>query len=331
MKAVYLSDHPGELEKVWGPLQQKRLRALVEISDLVIGRSEMDKHAALLSEVEVVFSTWGMPPLTEAQLDFMPKLRAVFYAAGTTKYFATPFLKRGILIVSAAAANAVPVAEFALSQIIFALKLGWTHVRNIQYAADPKSWQRLDMPGVYESTVGIISLGMIGQKVCEFLNPFSVQKIAFDPIAPKELFQKLDAESVSLEELFRQSDVVTLHAPSLRQTEGLITGSLLSSMKPNATFINTARGSIVQETEMVEVLKRRPDLTAVLDVTNPEPPPVDSPLYSLPNVILTPHIAGSMGKEVRRMSDMMIDEFVRWTEGKPSPYAVTFETLERNA
>ncbi|MEO8204655.1 MAG: hydroxyacid dehydrogenase [Chthoniobacterales bacterium] len=331
MKAVYLSDYPAELEKVWGPLQKKRLQSLVEISDTAISAREMESHAPLLREVEVAFSTWGMPPLTDAQLDLMPKLRAVFYAAGTTRYFAAPFLNRGILIVSAAAANAVPVAEFTLSQILFALKLGWTHVRTIKDAAAPQSWKRLDMPGVYESNVGIISLGLIGQKVCELLRPFSVKKLAFDPFVSKELCQQLDVESVSLEALFQQSDVVTLHAPSLKQTEGLVTGALLSSMKPNATFINTARGTIVLESEMVEVLKARPDITAVLDVTNPEPPPAGSPLYTLPNVILTPHIAGSMGKEVRRMSDMMIDEFIRWTEGKSSSYAVTFETLERTA
>jgi phosphoglycerate dehydrogenase-like enzyme len=111
----------------------------------------------------------------------------------------------------------------------------------------------------------------------------------------------------------------------------MVTGNLLRSMKGGSTFINTSRGALVREAEMIEVLSERPDLTAVLDVTDPEPPVAGSPLYILPNVVLTPHIAGSRGAEVRRMADWMLDECGAWLSGHPVRYEVTRENLSRMA
>ena len=136
---------------------------------------------------------------------------------------------------------------------------------------------------------------------------------------------------MSLEELFCTCDVVSLHTPNLPQTRGMITGGLLRSMKPGATFVNTARGAVVREAEMVEVLRERPDLWALLDVTDPEPPVEGSPLYSLPNVLLTPHIAGSLGPECRRMGRYMVDELRRYLAGEKLRWQVTKESVERMA
>ncbi len=132
---------------------------------------------------------------------------------------------------------------------------------------------------------------------------------------------------VSLDELFRRAEVVSMHTPWLKETEGLITGAHIASMKPYSTFINTSRGAVVCETEMLDVLKDRPDLVAVIDVTYPEPPAPDSPLYTLPNVILTPHIAGAIHDECRRMGQMMIAELERFLAGQPLKWAVTREQV----
>lgn len=102
-------------------------------------------------------------------------------------------------------------------------------------------------------------------------------------------------------------------------------------MKKDATFINTARGRVVREDEMIEVLKQRPDLTAALDVTDPEPPARTSPLLSLPNVVLTPHIAGSMGNEIQRMGQSMLAEFKRYLAGEPLKWQITAEEAKRLA
>ena len=109
----------------------------------------------------------------------------------------------------------------------------------------------------------------------------------------------------------------SLHSPLNDQTVGMVRGEHLLAMKPYTTFINTARADIVNQEEMLDILMDRPDLTALLDVASPEPPLEDSPLYSLKNVVLTPHIAGSMGLECRRLGDHAIAEFKRYVNGEP--------------
>lgn len=327
MRGVFIGNKPPEFHRVWTPDHRARLAEWVELPDNVWSDTDLLTHRSYLREVEVAFATWGMPKLTSRELDMMPGLRILFYAGGTTKRFAETLLKRDIKIVSAWAANAVPVAEYALSQILFGLKLGWSHVRMLKQAPAPESFVHLEMPGAYGATVGIVSLGMVGRKLCEFLQPFHVRKIAYDPLVDEEVFASLGATSCSLEEIFARSEVVSLHAPWLRETEGLITGEMIASMKPHATLINTARGAVIREPAMIEVLQDRPDLTAILDVTHPEPPPSGSALYRLPNVILTPHIAGSAGMEVRRMADLIIEEFHSWRAGEPLRYEVTADLL----
>lgn len=332
MKAILFSDDSRFIQTVWGSSQQARLRQIAELHPEIIPPSRLAEYASVTAETEVIFTTWGMPRLTPEQLDLFPKLKAVFYAAGTVKGFADPLLDRDIQVFSAWAANAVPVAEFALSQILFSLKQGWKHAMALKRNPSPEAWVRQPLTGAYQATVGIVSLGMIGRKLCEYLRPFELKKIAYDPFATDETARRLGVERVTLPELFAASDVVTLHTPWLKETEGMITGKLLASMKPGTTFINTSRGAVVREAEMIEVLRRRPDLTAILDVTHPaEPPTADSPLYTLPNVVMTPHIAGALGNEVRRLADWMIEEFAAWQAGQPVRYEVTRELISKIA
>jgi phosphoglycerate dehydrogenase-like enzyme len=173
------------------------------------------------------------------------------------------------------------------------------------------------LAGSFGSTVGLVSLSTIGRLLLEYLSNFEMKVIAYDPTVTPAQGAGLKVEMVSLAELFARSDVVSLHAPYLPETSGLITGALLASMKQGATFINTARGAIVREDEMIDVLSARPDLTAILDVTKQEPPDPASKLYDLPNVVLTPHIAGSVGRECQRMGQWVADELRRYLAGKP--------------
>lgn len=119
--------------------------------------------------------------------------------------------------------------------------------------------------------------------------------------------------------------MVSLHTPWLPETEGMIRGKHFAAMKPGATFINTARGAIVRENEMTDALKSRPDLFALLDVTHPEPPLADSPLLTVPNVIITPHVAGANANECKRNGSYMVDELKRYLRGKPLRFAITKE------
>lgn len=329
-KALLVGKYAEFLDHVWAPEQRRKLAKIVDL-ECETWDGDAGRLPVGAKDVEILFSTWGMPSLSWEQLQELPRLRAVFYAAGSVKEFADPFFERDIRVFSAWAANAVPVAEFTLSQILFALKQGWLHHRQQREKPGPDGWKEVAITGSYGANVGIVSLGMIGRKVAELLEPFHLRLLAYDPLVSAESMRKLNLNPATLEELFAASDVVSLHAPWLKETEGMVTGKLLRSMKKNATFINTARGALVREDELIEVMCERPDLTAVLDVTFPEPPLPGSRLYTLHNVVLTPHIAGSKGAEVRRMADWMLDECAAWLSGRPTQYEVTADILDRMA
>ena len=136
---------------------------------------------------------------------------------------------------------------------------------------------------------------------------------------------------MALGALFSQCSVISNHLANNEQTVGMLDGALFEAMPPYATFLNTGRGPQVVEAELVRVLKARPDLTAVLDVTVEEPPQEDCELYALENCILTPHIAGSSGNEVRRMGEYMYREYKNFAQGLPCRYEVTLEMLKTMA
>jgi phosphoglycerate dehydrogenase-like enzyme len=315
---------------VYGPPERERIEALADIQAPPAGADEVLRRPELLAGVNVLLTGWGGPVLDAKLLDAAPQLGLVLYAAGSIRQLVTPeFWARGILIASAYAANAVPVAEFTVAQIVYALKHGWRFV--LAARAERRAAQRTTVPGCYGSVVGVVSLGAIGTAVCERLAGYDLCVQAYDPFADPALAERLSARMTGLEELFATSDVVTVHTPLLPGTHGLVGESLLASMKPGATLINTARGAIVDEPALLRVLTQRPDLFAVLDVTDPEPPEEGSPLFTLPNVVVTPHIAGSLGAERRRMAALVADELQRFTRGEPLRWAVSQEQAERMA
>lgn len=283
------------------------------------------------SDVQALFTGWDSPRLDASLLTLFPSLRIVFHAGGSVKFLVTDRMwERGIRLTSAARANAVPVAEFTFAQIILSLK----HVfQNSRATRDLRRFVRDDaaMPTCYGSVVGIISAGLIGRMVAERLRALDVRVLCYDPFLSASDARALGVEACSLEELFTRSNVVTCHTPLLPETTYLVREPHFASMKPGSTFINTARGAIVHEPEMIAVLKRRPDLFAILDVTDPEPPLVGSPLYDLPNVLLTPHISGSIGPECRRMGRMMVDEVRRFFADEPLHGEILREQLPKLA
>ncbi|HBC89325.1 MAG TPA: glycerate dehydrogenase [Lentisphaeria bacterium] len=328
LKGLYILDK-GAFNLIYGPEEQKDIVELVDIIASPQNRDSIAKESSLLKDIDVIISGWGGPVMNAQFLSSAPNLKAVFYGAGSIRNITSDeFWNRRICITSAYAANAIPVAEYTSSVILLSLKSFWRLTRIVRTG---KSFPKVrDVSGAYKSTVGLVSMGMIGRLVRERLRSSELRVVAFDPFLSSELAGKLGVESVSLDQLFRESDVVSLHTPWLPETEGMITGRHFESMKTGATFINSARGAVVRETEMVEVLNRRQDLTAILDVTYPEPPGNDSPLYTLPNVVLTPHIAGSMGLECRRMGRYMVEELRRYLAGQQLKWNITKE-MAKNA
>ncbi|TCP23521.1 phosphoglycerate dehydrogenase-like enzyme [Scopulibacillus darangshiensis] len=323
IKGLYVMNR-GWFDKVYPQEVRKEIEKSAMIDVPLQTKESITENLSILRDAEVMFSGWGAPKLDERFLEAAPHLKALFYAAGSVKGVVTDACwERNIMVSSAYAANSIPVAEYTLSQILFSLKHGWHYSMAIKRKEKFVDKSSDCAPGGYGSTVGLISLGMVGRKVCELLKNYDIHVIAYDPYVSKEKAAELGVELCSLDEAFERSDIVSLHAPWLKETEGMITAAHFERMKPYATFINTARGAIVREPEMIRVLQRRTDLMAILDVTYPEPPKPGSPLYTLSNVILTPHIAGSGVNEAQRMGAYMLDEFKRYLKGEPLNWQIT--------
>jgi phosphoglycerate dehydrogenase-like enzyme len=328
LRGIYILNEDA-YRKIYGPAQRQAIEQHVEILGEPQTRTTIFGNPALLKEADVIFSGWGAPVFDEEFLDAAPKLKGIFYGAGTVGYCITPAVwNRGIVVTSANAANAIPVAEFTLANILLSLK----RTRRLSHQARE---QRIfpsgdDAPGCYGTTIGLISLGDTARALLRILGVFDFRVIAYDPFVSEEEAKQLGVARVGLDELFRRSDVISLNTPLLAETEGMITGRHLESMKRDATFINIARGEIVRESELIEVAMKRPDLEFVLDVTAPEPPEKDSLLYTLPNVVLTPHIAGSQGRECERLGQYMAEELSRFVRGEALKWQVTPETAARS-
>ena len=294
-------------------------------------RDELAARPGLLADVEVIFSGWHSPVLDEAFLAAAPKLRAYFYAAGSVKGVVTNAVwKRAIRVSSAWGVNGASVANYTVGAILFSLKQGFS---SAAAQRSQRLFTRLPVPsGVCGSTVAVIALGASGRAVCEKLRPFGIRVIAHDPYVSPETARGLGvSEMVSLREAFAAADVVSLHLPANSDTGRIVRGQHLRSMPVGATLINTARGMVIHETEMIEALRDRPDLTAILDVTEPEPPAPESLLFDLPNVVLTPHIAGALDRDSRLLSRCVIEEFDRWKSGQPLQWEIVPGNIEHMA
>ncbi len=318
---------------VWTESRIEEVQHRCDLYPEPIGFEELNSHAEALKSAEIAFSTWGMPECTADQIaSLMPNLRAVFYAAGSVQRFARPFLQQDIRIFSAWVANGIPVAEFALSQILLSCKGYFRNTAQIREDSTRNSKRTAySGPGIYGNTVALIGFGVIAQQLAEFLQPFSVRILVVDPFVSNEKLAKVNAARVTLEEAFKEAFVVSNHLPNIPPTERMITGDHFRSMREYATFINTGRGLQIREDEFITAMRDRPDLTALLDVTYPEPAPLGSPLYELPNIQLSTHIAGSIADERVRMADYMLEEYDRFISGRATKYGVTLEMLETMA
>jgi len=324
-KAVYFCAQ-NSMDRVYGPAQRMDIAQRLDIPDTLVTRENWREHLGLLREAEAIVSSWEGAILDDELLAAMPNLKVYFYGAGTIHELMTGAAwDRGIRITSAMSVNAVPVAEFVLGQTIVSLKRGWEYMQLAKANAAHLWHYNKPVPGMFGSKVGLVGFGAIARKTCELLQPFDVEVYASDLDIPDGTDRELGVGFVSTEEIFRTCDVVSLHLPSNESTKGIIGRELLETMKQGATLINTARGAVIDQPELVEFLKTRPDVYACIDVTEPEPPEADCPLFNLPNVVLTPHLAGSMGNECRRIGQFICNEIDRYLAGRPLEGEITRE------
>lgn len=284
-----------------------------------------------------IFSTWYMPIFSESEIQrYFPLLKAIYYVAGTVKYFAEPFLNLKIKIYSASTANCIPVAEFTVAQILLANKGYFQAQRAYRFPIWRKGFNAIRKNaelryGNYGATVGIIGCGAIGSKVVELLKPHNLKIIVYDPYVSDERIALLGVKRVQLNALFATADVITNHLPDTPETRGLIGYDLFSQMKKTATFINTGRGAQVVEKDLSKILRKNPNISALLDVTKHEPLYPWSPLFWNKNVFLSPHLAGSISNEYIRMVDFIVQIYHNDIQGIKNNYEISLELLQNKA
>ncbi|GAB2607436.1 hydroxyacid dehydrogenase [Pseudactinotalea suaedae] len=316
-------------QQLFGRAELERLRALAVLGDPAWSDRFDDATMARLADVEVLITSWGCPPITTQVLDGAPRLRAVLHAAGSVRSLVPPeAYARGITVVSGADANAIPVAEFALAAIILAGK------RAVPLAAAnrerPVSWGAVSDGELSNlgRTIGLVGFSRIGRRTLELihrvLQPAGV--LVADPYAQAADVAAAGGELVSLPSLLRSSEILSLHAPLGEATRGMIGAAELALLPDGATLINTARGGLVDHDALLrECAAGRID--AILDVTEPEPLPRGHGLLALPNVMVTPHLAGSLGSETRRLAHHALDALADLVAGAPVRGAVSVETV----
>ncbi|WP_405975620.1 hydroxyacid dehydrogenase [Streptomyces sp. NBC_00988] len=329
--ALFAMD-PVHLPELFPPPVLARLRELVRIDPGHVVQDFADPAAvASLAEAEILITGWGCPHIDADVLAAMPRLRRVLHAAGSVRsLLGDAVWERGIAVSSAVYANALPVAEYALAAILLAGKDAFAlRERFRAEGAYPPPRDYADV-GNLGRRLGVIGASRVGRRLLELLRPFDLQVSLYDPYVDEEEAAALGAVPLPLDELLRGSDIVSLHAPDIPETYRMLDRRRLALIRDGGVLINTSRGALVDPDALTdELVSRR--LGAVLDVTEPEPLSAGSPLYGLPNVFLTPHIAGSLGNELRRLGSTVVEELERENAGLPPEHEVRRADLARAA
>ncbi|OYN99417.1 hydroxyacid dehydrogenase [Enemella evansiae] len=315
-------------------VRRRRLESLVTLGDPAwTADLDSERVRARLGRVEVLITGWGAERITGRHLSLMPRLRGLFHCAGTVRpIISDGFWERGIVVSNAADANAVPVAEFTLAAVIMAGKKVPFLANDVR--ATWGDWAYISRFGELSNlgrTVGVVGLSRIGRRVVTLLQQLEdITVLVADPYADPAETAALGGQIRNLEEMLPALDVLSLHAPALPSTRHMIGAAQLALLPDHATVINTARGSLI-DTQALERECASGRLNAILDVIEPEPLQADSVLYRLPNVMLTPHVAGSLGSELYRMTDSALDEVERFITGRPLVSQITSETFKVSA
>lgn len=284
-----------------------------------------------LHELELLITGWGAPSIGPEELARMPKLRAIVHAAGTVKGHLSPDVwDRGILVTTAAAANAYPVAEYTLAMILLAGKGVLPIVRDYRLDAGIEVADRYPEIGNYRRVIGIVGASTVGRLVIQLLGHFDLTVLLYDPVIDDGDPILASANRVELAELFRRSSIVSIHAPLLDETRGMVGAAELALLEPGATLINTARAPIVDQAALTDAVAAG-RINAILDVTDPEPLPLSDRLRALPDALLTPHIAGALGNELHRLGESAATEVELFVAGRPPAYPIAKSDLAARA
>ena len=314
-------------EKILHPDDLEVLRGFADVKINAEDRDLDEEEAAdFLVGMDGVMATWTgrgvRMQLSPAVVEKVPSLKIWSHAAGTVKTkICEEAYEKGIVVTSAAPAIADDVAEYTMAFITIGLRR--VIQRSRQMAANEKP-EKSVVKTLYRRTVGVISASHVGQRVMKLLQPYRVRLLLYDPFVSEEQAKEFGAELLDLETMARECDVVTCHAPRLDATHHMWNRTHFKLMKDDTVFVNTSRGPNIDQAALIEELQKG-RLFALLDVTDPEPAEPDSPLRTLPNVVLTPHIAGP---QTYRVGGMAAEELRRYFAGEGQIHQVTHDMLE---
>lgn len=310
---IALALHPSLMPAFLTEQDAARLRSCGEVVALEDPTDLSSASSRLaLERAEIVVTGWQTGLIDASVLDSAPHLRGVAHTAGSVRAYIDPIVfDRGIAVSSQVETNAQPVAEYTLAMILLAGKRAFRISRAYHDRREHVDQiAALSGAGNAGGRVGIVGASRTGRQVIELLRPFDLVVSVYDPFLTDDEAELLGVRASTLEDVMSASDVVSIHAPLLESTEGMISAELLAAMPDGATLINTARGAVIDQRALIAEL-RSGRIDAILDVTDPEVLPHDSPLWILPNAFITPHIAGSGGRELFRLGARTVDE-VEW-------------------
>jgi phosphoglycerate dehydrogenase-like enzyme len=274
----------------------------------------------------------GAPYIDGSVLDAGPRVRLVGDLEGdrfANRIDLPAAIERGVRVVDTTHGSSLPVAEWALGLMLIGLRNAGAHFRTLiagqefQRSAEDPGFRLGELTG---RRVGLIGLGHIGRRLIELLAPFQCQIVVHDPYVPKELGLAMHVALAPLEVVLSQSEVVVCTAPLTPLTHGMLGEAQLALLPPDCVFVNVSRGAIVDSAALIERAGRG-DIRVSLDVFDPEPVPIDSPIRGMENVFLSPHVAGVTAACRPRFFSFMVDELERFFGGQETMFDLTPRTL----
>ena len=278
--------------------------------------------------MDIVITGWGSPCIDADVLQYADSLKYVAHTGGSVaNYVCEEVYKKGITVISGNEMYAESVAEGVIAYILSSLRMIPRFSHRLSY---DKVWENQDLgrnyaKGLLDRTVGIVSYGTISKYIIPMLQPFHVKiKLYSRKTMPQEFLEKYNVEQVSLEEVFSTSDIITMQTAKNPQTIGMINKKHLSLIKDGALFVNTSRGPIVDEDDLIaEIEKDR--IYVMLDVYNKEPLPQDSPLLGREKVLLMPHMAGPTIDRRDAITNALLTDIENHMVGKPLTLEIPWE------
>lgn len=304
---------------------------LREIADVTFNESDAnwssEQLAAEIGEYDGLVTCWGSPLITEDVLDAATRLKVIAHSAGSVKHFIKEnVLERGIKVSSASIAMAPAVAEFSL--ILTFLGLRPVHEYDFGMRRDGRPWESQEAYGVGQeiasSRIGVVGAGMVGKIFIGMATGLGADVAVYDPYLPDEVATGLGVEKLDLDDLFSTCPIIVVHAPTTPETHHMIGAQQLALLPDNGYLVCTARSWVVDQEALLAALSTG-RIRAALDVFDQEPMALDHPFRSLPNVLLTPHIAGATQQTRDRQGECAVRDLENAFNGTPLAHEVTLE------